>query len=97
MAWQITIEFEMPSRVRDRASLIHRILNFKEDLYRLFTRSGEAKIDLPEINRATDHLLVGDIRRRKLRTVARAIEKMLEQQNLSGVARLSEERAQYSD
>jgi hypothetical protein len=97
MARQITIEFEMPSGVQDRNRLVHRIRNFGEDLYRLFSRSGEAKIDLREIDRTADRILVGDIKTRKLRTVASAIEKMLEQQNLSGVARLSEDRAQHPD
>jgi antitoxin HicB len=46
-------------------------------LYRLFLTSGEAEIDIDEIDRATNRLVVGAIKARKLRTVSGEIEEML--------------------
>lgn len=90
MAWRIEIDFALPAGVRDRNGLIHRIRNFGEDLHRMFAKSAEARIDIDEVDRATDRLLVGNVKTRKLRTVSAQIEKLLEQHTLTGLAHLSQ-------
>jgi hypothetical protein len=89
MAWRIEIDFELPAGGRDRNGLVHRIRNFGEDLYRMFAKSGEARIDIGEVDRAADRLVVDSVKTRQLRTVSAEIEKMLEQHNLTSVAHLS--------
>jgi len=92
MPWRINIDFEMPPGVRDQNDLIHRIRNFGEALYVAFKQSGKAEIDLSEVDRATNHFHVDDIKTRQVRTVFSLISKMLERHNLARIAQLSKDR-----
>ena len=76
-----------------RLALVHRIRNFGEDLYRLFRHSGEARIDIPEVDRATNVLVVRDIKTRKVRAISAQIWKVLDSCNLGAHGHLSKSRA----
>jgi hypothetical protein len=93
MPWRINIDFEMPPSIQEKNALIHRIRNFGEALYETLRKSGKAEIDLGNIDRATNHLHVGEIKTRQVRTVSSLIIEVLEQHHLSSIARLSKDKA----
>ena len=86
MARQIVVNFILGP---DRASDIHRIRNFGEDLYRHCHNDGRALISITDVDRATDQLKVSIRSARHVRRAAQMIEKLLVQHFLNDIARLS--------
>jgi len=60
-----------------RGAEIHRIRDFGEDLYRKFRVSGLAEIDLAEVDRATERIVVTDIKKRSYHSVEQIVRKLL--------------------
>lgn len=78
------IRIEVQASLQD-SWLIHRILNFKEDLQREFLRSGAASITDPQaVDRALDPLTIAISSKRSLAAVSKCIEKALLQHDISG-------------
>jgi len=86
MAWRIVIDFTLgPTRASD----IHRIRNFGEELYRCSGRDGWASISLADVDGATNQLSVSVRSSRRVRRVAQMIDKLLAQHLLKDIAHLS--------
>jgi hypothetical protein len=82
----IVIDFDQE---RDARSLMHRVRNLGEDLYRACRDDGWAEISLEEVDRATDRLTVRVLSAKHVRRVATMIEKLLAEHLFAGKARLS--------
>ena len=90
MAWRIVIEFELPPDASARNALMYGIWIFGEDLYGAFRNGRQARVDLADIDRATDRICVMHIKNRQVRTVASRIRKILERHHLEDVDTLTE-------
>ncbi len=72
-----TIQIGVDASLQD-SWLIHRILNFKEELNREFIRSGIATIsDAGAVDRALDSLTITIPSKRSLSSVSKCIDKAL--------------------
>jgi hypothetical protein len=69
-----------------RGAEIHRIRNFGEELYREFRGSDLAEVDLVEIDRATDRIVIGDIKKRNYHAVERMVRKLLARHHFDATA-----------
>jgi hypothetical protein len=67
-------------------TLIHRIRNLGEDLYREFQENGQAAMDITEVDRATDTLRVTLAASRHLGAVLNFIKSALRHHHLEKVA-----------
>jgi hypothetical protein len=83
----IVIDFDQE---RDPRSLMHRVRNFGEDLYRACRDDGWAEISLDEVDRATDQLTVRVLSAKRERRIAAMIERLLAAHRFTGKARLSQ-------
>jgi len=85
----ITISFDMANDGHN--SLISRIRNFGEDLYREFRKTGHAVIDIEAVDRAVDRLSLEVAAPRHIGEILAFIKKTLRQHGL--VERAHVERA----
>jgi hypothetical protein len=90
MAWQVVIDFELPPGGLARNTMIHRLRNFGEALWHEARTSGLAKVDLGEVDKATDQLCLREIKTRRVRTVMARVRGLLEDHHLSDVASVSQ-------
>jgi hypothetical protein len=82
------IRIEVDASLRD-SSLIHRILNFKEDLDREFCRTEISTIsDRGAVDRALEPLTITGPSKRQLALVSGFIEKALKRNNVADNVRV---------
>jgi hypothetical protein len=75
MAWRVTITF--PHAVGDEdISLVHRVRNFGETLFRHFREDHRGLIALKDVDRATNSLVIERVRNRDLRRIVKLLEQM---------------------
>jgi len=86
MAHKIIIDFEPDS---DAHSLMHRVRNLGEDLFRACRGDGWASISLEDVDRATNRLVVAVRSARRVRRIAAMIDKLLAEHYFIGKARLT--------
>ena len=87
MAYTINIEIE--AALQD-SWLVHRLLNFKEDLHREFVRNGQAVIaDIGAIDRALDPLTITIASKRSLSSVTAFISKSLLRHDVAEAVRMT--------
>jgi hypothetical protein len=82
----IVIDFDQE---RDPHSLMHRVRNFGEDLYRACRDDGWAEISLADVDRAMDRLRVRVRSSKRERRIAIMIERLLAEHRFTGKARVS--------
>ena len=88
---QIVIEFKFPldkQMVSDQ-SLVARVRNLGEDLFREFSRNGQAILGLDDVDRAIDRLSITLSSNRHTGSVLRFINKQLARHNLANIAHVS--------
>jgi hypothetical protein len=86
MACEIAIDFDV---CPNEFSLVHRVRNFGESLYRVLLENGWASISLADIDKATNQLRVAVRSSRKVRRLSSLIEELLDRHGLVTIARLS--------
>jgi hypothetical protein len=85
------IQIEVNASLED-SGLIHRILNFKEDLYRDCLREGTATIaDTGAVDRALDPLTIEVSSKRTLASVSKSIERALLRHQVAGNVKVQRE------
>jgi hypothetical protein len=80
MSKSVVIHFEPDQD--DEYSLIHRLRNFGEDVFRQLRDNGWGEVSLHEVDRATEHFTVRSIKASKLRTLLRWVEQEAARQHL---------------
>ena len=88
---RIVIEFEFPQdeRLVSEQSLVSRVRNFGEDLFREFSRNGQAILSLHDVDRAINRLSLTLSSNRHTGSALRFINKQLERHNLADIAHIS--------
>jgi hypothetical protein len=75
MAWRVTITF--PDAVGDEGiSLVHRVRNFGETLFRHFREDDRGFIELKDVDLATKSLVIERVHKRDLRRTVKLLELM---------------------
>jgi hypothetical protein len=85
------IEITFEDRPRDE-TLVHRVRNFGEDLWRLFCTGEQAKIDLAAVYSATTRLELILVTPKHHGNVMDAIAKTLKEHYFTDIAHVSERR-----
>jgi hypothetical protein len=88
---RIVIDFVFPEdeQLVSEQSLVSRVRNFGEDLFREFSRSGEAILTLHDVDKATNQLSLTLSSNRHSGSVLRFVNKQLSRHNLADIARIS--------
>jgi len=88
---QIVIEFQFPldKQLVSDQSLVSRVRNLGEDLFREFSRNGQAILSLDHVDRAIDRLSITLSSNRHTGSVVRFINKQLVRHNLADIAHVS--------
>ena len=88
---RIVIEFEFPQdeQLVSDQSLVSRVRNLGEDLFREFSRNGQAILSLDDVDRAIDRLSIALSSNRHTGSVLRFINKQLVRHNLADIAHIS--------
>jgi hypothetical protein len=87
----ITIRFDMSNDAHN--SLVSRIRDFGEVLYREFEATGHASMNIGEIDRAVDRLSLKVTATRHLGEVVEFVRKTLKQHNLAERAQIERAHA----
>jgi hypothetical protein len=88
---RIVIDFDFPSGERQvsEQSLVSRVRAFGEDLFREFSRSGQAILTLGEVDRAINQLSLTLSSNKHAGSVMSFVNKQLVRHNLAGIAHVS--------
>jgi hypothetical protein len=88
---RIVIEFHFPQdeQVASEQSLVSRVRNLGEDLFREFSRNGQAILSLHDVDRAIDRLSLTLSSNRHTGSVLRFVNKQLVRHHLADIAHIS--------
>ena len=88
---RIVIEFEFPQdeQLVSERSLVSRVRNLGEDLFREFSRNGQAILSLHDVDRAINRLSLTLSNNHYRGSVLRFINKQLARHNLADIAHIS--------
>jgi hypothetical protein len=88
---RVVIEFEFPQdeQMVSEQDLVSRVRNLGEDLFREFSRNGQAILSLHEVDRAINRLSLTLSSNRHTGSVLRFINKQLTRHNLADIAHIS--------
>ena len=88
---RIVIEFDLPQdeQLVSEQSLVARVRDLGEDLFREFSRNGEALLSLIDVDNAIDRLSITLSSNRHTGSVLRFINKQLARHNLADIAHIS--------
>lgn len=86
MARTLTIRFDIVQA--EQFSLMHRVQNFGEDVFRELRVTQWGEIDIHEVDRAMDCLVVRRVANSKLRRLKAWIEKEMVRQHIEGIVEI---------